>query len=251
METLGRFSQAIAKETELSVLLPTLHRQVENVLGALSSFAVGLYEPESNTVRIPYMVEEGRQLNIPPFPLGEGLSSIVIHSGKPLLLATAQEVNEYSRLHGARQVGEPAKSWLGAPMVYSGQVIGLIIVQDVQRERRFTQEDAHLLNTLAAQVAAVVHNARLLEHSKRQAHQERLAAEISDRIRRSVDMQTILKTTADELARALGARRASIRIGLSGTETGERHSGNGGAAKSSRIDASPDKGSAEEGEKAA
>lgn len=251
METLGRFSQAIAKETELSVLLPTLHRQVENVLGTLSSFAVGLYEAESNTVRIPYMVEEGRQLNIPPFPLGEGLSSIVIHSGKPLLLATAQEVNEYSRLHGARQVGEPAKSWLGAPMVYSGQVIGLIIVQDVQRERRFTQEDAHLLNTLAAQVAAVVHNARLLEHSKRQAHQERLAAEISDRIRRSVDMQTILKTTADELARALGARRASIRIGLSGTETGEQHSDNGGAAKSSRIDASPDKGNAEEGEKAA
>ncbi|MDI6696845.1 MAG: GAF domain-containing protein [Anaerolineales bacterium] len=248
METLGRFSQAIAKETDLSILLPTLHRQVENVLGALSSFAVGLYDAENNTVRIPYMVEEGRQLNIPPFPLGEGLSSIVIHSGKPLLLATAQEVNEYSRLHGARQVGEPAKSWLGAPMLYSGQVIGLIIVQDVQRERRFTEEDARLLNTLAAQVAAVVHNARLLERSKRQAYQERLAAEISDRVRRSVDMQTILKTTADELARALGARRASIRVGLLEAETRGGQPGNGGAAPLSRAEASPDEDSAEEGE---
>jgi GAF domain-containing protein len=65
---------------------------------------------------------------------------------------------------------------------------------------------------LATQVAVVVRNAHLLETSRRQARQEHLVNEISDRIRRHVDLETILKTTTDELGRALGARKATIRI---------------------------------------
>lgn len=213
MATLWQFTKAVSIETNFNSLLRLLHLQIEHVMGALNSFAVGLFEVETNTIHIPYMVEGGKQLSVPPFPLGEGLSSAVIHSQQPLLFSTAEEVQAQSALLGAKQIGDPAKSWLGVPMLYAGEVLGLIIVQDTQRDGRFDNEDAQLLSTLASQVAVVVHNVRLLESSRRQAQQERLVNEISDRIRHAADMQTILKTTADELGRALGARRAKIRIG--------------------------------------
>ena len=68
------------------------------------------------------------------------------------------------------------------------------------------------METLASQVAVVVRNDRLMEAFQRQAQQERLVYGISDRIRRSVDVQSILKTTADELGQALGVRRVEIHI---------------------------------------
>ena len=205
-------SQVISLETEPGPLFRTIHHQAERVMGELSSFAIALYDAPSGAIRIPYMIEDGQVLDIAPFPLGEGLTSILVRTRKPLLLD--EDVETKSRALGAKVQGQPAKSWLGVPMLYSGEVVGAIIVQDIQQEKRFNEEDIRLLSTLASQAAVVVRNARLLEGTRRQAHQERQLNEITAHIRRSADVQTILKTTASELGTALGVRRAHIRIGL-------------------------------------
>jgi len=231
METLWQFTETVAMETDLNVLLRKLHQQVEQVMGKLDSFAVGLFDVATNTVRIPYMMEGGKALDIPTFPLGTGLSSEVICTGKPLLLSTAEEVKSRSAALGSLLVGEEPRSWLGAPIIYGGDVIGLIIVQDTTEEGRFKPWDAQLLSTLAAQIAIVVRNARLLDASRRQARQERLVNEIAGRIRRSADVESILKTTANELAKALGARRATIRISMDG-DGDNGHGANGAPVES-------------------
>lgn len=212
LETFWQISQAISFETDIEDLYVMIHRQVERAMGQVGSFAIVIYEAESNMVQIPYMVEEGKRLQVAPFPLGPGFSSEIIRTRKPLLMFTQAEIDAKTQELNAMQVGEAPKSWLGVPMLFSGQVIGLIIVQDVKEEYRFTYQDERLLGMLATQVAVVVRNARLLDATRRQARYERLVNEISERIRRQVDVEAILKTTTDELTRALGARRATIRI---------------------------------------
>jgi GAF domain-containing protein/HAMP domain-containing protein len=210
LESLWRVSQAASVETDLNAVYSVLHRQIEIVMGSIDSFAIALYDSKTDMIRIPYMVEEERFIEIPPFALGTGLSSIVIRTRKPLLLV--EDVVRRSEELGAVVVGEPAKSWLGVPLTYMNEVMGLIIVQDTQQEHRFGEEDQRLLSTLATQIAVVLRNASLLETSRRLAYQERLINEISARIRRSVDIQTILRTTAEELGTALGAQRTHIQI---------------------------------------
>jgi len=217
LRVFSNISQAISLESDLTPLFETIHHQLESVMGELNSFAIALHEPEASAgqqamIYIPYIYEEGRKLEIAPFPLGEGLTSILIHTRKSLLLS--EDVEERSKELGAKVQGEPPKSWLGVPMIYGGDVIGAIIVQDVLRENRFTVEDERLLNTLAAQIAVVVRNARLLETTSRQAQQEHILNEITARIRRAPDIGSILKTTATELGLALGVERASIRLGV-------------------------------------
>jgi GAF domain-containing protein/HAMP domain-containing protein len=210
LQTLWGISQAIAMETELKPLYQIIQKQIEGVTGKLDSFAIALYEADKNQVHIPYMVEEGQAIDVAPFPLGDGLTSLVIRTGRPLMLVEETERQAFEL--GAKTIGTPAQSWLGVPMIIGGEVIGVIIAQDTHREHRFSEEDQRLLSTLAAQVAVVVRNAWLLESTRQQAQQEKLLNEISDKIRRSVDIETILKTTAEELGRALGAERASIEI---------------------------------------
>jgi len=54
----------------------------------------------------------------------------------------------------------------------------------------------------------------LLEQIRAQAERERILFEISDKIRRTTDMETILATTASELTRAVGATGARIKVGV-------------------------------------
>lgn len=221
LETFWQVSQAISYganptgasgEADIEALYSLIHRQVERAMGEIDSFAIVLYDAETNLVRIPYMVEEENRLYVAPFTLGPGFSSEIIRTRRPLLMFTSAEIDAKTLELQAQQVGEAPKSWLGVPMLFGGQVIGLIIVQDIHEEFRFNAQDERLLSMLATQVAVVVRNTHLLETSRRQARQERLVNEISDRIRRQVDLEMILKTTTNELGQALGVKRLTMRI---------------------------------------
>jgi GAF domain-containing protein len=115
---------------------------------------------------------------------------------------------------GAVVLGKPARSWLGVPLIVGGDVIGAMVVQDVERERRFTEDDQRLLTTLAAQVGAAIRNVQILEKARQQARRERALHEMTSKIRSTVDMRTIMATAAVELGKALNLRRAQIRLGV-------------------------------------
>jgi GAF domain-containing protein len=216
LQTLWNINQAISvtavAEIDLAPLYQVIHDQVVKVMGDFSTFMIILYDNIANMIRVVYAVEENKMLSLPPIPLGEGLSSIVIRTGRPLLLTdnTPEAIQALGVV--AVTFGAAAKSWLGVPMLYGGETFGLIVVQDIEQAHRFGEEDERLLSTIAGQVAVVLRNAKLLETSRKQAEQERLVNEIVGKIRRSVDMETILKTTAEELSTALGAYRAHIQI---------------------------------------
>jgi sigma-B regulation protein RsbU (phosphoserine phosphatase) len=115
---------------------------------------------------------------------------------------------------------------LALPLQWTGRTIGGLLLSRMSSERLFSTEESQLANLLALQVAATIESARLFDQTRRAAEREHLLFEITSRIRRSVDMQGILTTTASELSHALGARRASIKIGASEGSLPEK--GNGG-----------------------
>jgi GAF domain-containing protein len=49
---------------------------------------------------------------------------------------------------------------------------------------------------------------------KNYSARERVLFEITDKIRRTTDMQTILTTTVSELTRAVGANRTYMKVGI-------------------------------------
>ncbi len=204
-------SQAISAETDIYALFRVIHRQISQAMGQVDLY-IALYNPDTQMIHVPYMTEGDELLHVDPFPLGEGLTSILIRTRQPLLLGSNSE--EEAAALGAKVLGMQTKSWLGVPLLVGGEVTGAIVVQDTQQENRFNESHQRLLTTLAGQVAVAVRNASLLEQSRRQAEHDRRLYEISTKIRRSTDIQTILQTTATELGLALRARRAQVEIRL-------------------------------------
>jgi GAF domain-containing protein len=71
-----------------------------------------------------------------------------------------------------------------------------------------------MLGTLGGSLAAIISNARLIEQVRLQVDHERMLFEVTSKIRRSTDMQTIMATTTSELSKVLGARRARIKLDI-------------------------------------
>jgi GAF domain-containing protein len=110
------------------------------------------------------------------------------------------------------QVGGDVRSELAIPMVYRGELLGVLNVES-DHPGAHSENDEELLGTLGGSLAAIIANARLLEQIRQQVDRERMLYEVTSKIRRSTDMQTIMATTASELSKVLGARRAQIKIG--------------------------------------
>ncbi len=87
-----------------------------------------------------------------------------------------------------------------------------------EKTNAYTENDEEMLGTLGGSLAAIISNARLLEQIRSQAERERALYEITSKIRRSTDMQSILAITASELTKAVGAHRTHIKI-----STGEKN----------------------------
>lgn len=210
LQTLSTVSLAVSVETDLNVLYQVIHREVTSIIGQVN-FAIATYDAELDSITVPYMFDGQTTRSVEAFPMGEGLTSILIRTKKPLLVVNDTE--RRTRELGAKLVGKPAKSWLGVPLLVGGEVLGAILLQDLEQEGRFDEDDQRLLETLASQVAVAIRNARLLEATYKQATRQQQLYEITSKIRSSSDISSILETTAIELSKVLGARRARIELG--------------------------------------
>ncbi|MFO3796892.1 MAG: GAF domain-containing protein, partial [Anaerolineales bacterium] len=148
--------------------------------------------------------EETRGLRI---PFGSGITGWVAQQRRPLRIGDVTADPRYI------QVSPETRSEMAIPLIYRGEVLGVLNAES-ERLNAYSESDEEMLSTLASSLAAIIANARLLEQLRRRIERERLLFEITNKIRRSSDIQTILMTTAGELLRILRAEHATIELAL-------------------------------------
>ena len=206
-ESIISINQAVSTSDDLNSFYSTLHEEVRRILGDFP-FVIARYEKETASITIPYMYEDGKVGSLEAFPLGEGLTSILIRRMQPILLV--EDTEKQTEKLGAKIHGKPAKSWMGAPMVVQGKAIGALIVQDVNHENSFDNENLHFLTTLANQVASVIYNVGLLEESRRRTIQLETAAQIARDISGSLNLDELLKKAVNFIRERFDFYHAAI-----------------------------------------
>jgi GAF domain-containing protein len=102
------------------------------------------------------------------------------------------------------------------PLVARGKLVGSVGIDLYTEGSFFTLEQIGLAQTITSQLALAWQNVRLLDEAKRAAQNEALVNDLSNQLQRQTDLNSMLHITATELGKALGARKARIRLG---TET--------------------------------
>jgi GAF domain-containing protein len=148
--------------------------------------------------------------------IGKGITGWVAENREALIVNDVLTDPRY--LPGDQAV----RSEIAVPLIYRGELLGVLNVESDQTNA-FDEHDMDILGTLAGSLAAIIVNARLTER-------QRMLFEVTNKIRRSTNMENILQTTANELSKAMKARRARIELGIKDVVT------------EPSIDANPDNG---------
>jgi len=139
--------------------------------------------------------------------LGDGLVGRIAQTLQPLI------VDDYQTWEGRspRYAGIPYSAIMGVPMLYGGELIGVLDVSEVSpTPRRFTRADLNLLSLFAAQAAAAVHNARLLETTRRRLAELDAVNKISIALRAAQTLDEMLPLLLDETLAVMDSQAGTI-----------------------------------------
>jgi sigma-B regulation protein RsbU (phosphoserine phosphatase) len=202
---LHHITTTAASGTTLDEALQSAVNGLQVTLGG-DRVAILLIDREKKSLEVKAAVGYAEEIYRRTIPIGNGITGWSALHRRPLRVNNVLQDSRYIE-------GSPnTRSELAIPLLYRGELLGGLNVESEQ-VAAYAENDEELLGTLGGSLAAIIANARLLEQIRSQAERERVIFEITDKIRRTTDMQTILATTASELTRAIGATGARIKLG--------------------------------------
>jgi hypothetical protein len=100
---------------------------------------------------------------------------------------------------------------LALPITLRGEVLGALGARRGE-STGWSEDDVALVTAIADQLAQTIEGLRLLDEAQRRAARERLIGEFTDRVRATLDIETMLKTGAREARQALGLPELVVRL---------------------------------------
>jgi PAS domain S-box-containing protein len=147
--------------------------------------------------------------------MGQGVVGAVARDRKPM------RVDDTQADHSSRPLAVDTNSILAIPVVFADQLMGVINIESTTLAM-FDESDQEFVTTVADNMASIVSNIRLLDQVREQIDRQQKLFEISNKIRRSVDIETIMQTSVSEICSAMNIPKATIRITPVVTEEGTK-----------------------------
>ena len=162
LEVIRDVTAEITREIELPHLLRLIQRHAMELVGAVSG---GLYLWNEASQKLVLEAWHGGDpaLDVPR-RLGEGVIGAVAQRRQGII------VNEYRSSPLAHPVflrDGRITAVLAEPLLYRDRLLGVIGVNNAGTDRRFTEEDRHILRLFAHQAAIALENARLFAETTR------------------------------------------------------------------------------------
>ncbi len=198
LATINEIGRAISSALDAEQLAEMIYTQVGKLLDT-RNFHIALYDAEAQTIDVEYLVENSQRQPKVQLELGQGLTSYLISTGEPILLTHG--TTEFLREHDLTLERDPAKSWLGVPMIAEDRAIGAIAVQSFDQENAFDEGHLNLLATVAGQAAIAFQNVSLFEERQRRINELSVLNEMGQTISSSLELKDLLETIHQQVNR--------------------------------------------------
>ena len=119
---------------------------------------IALYNNKDDLLSFPYYID---QHNKPPETSKpkKGITEYVLRTGKASLIDN-KRFQELSKAGEIEVIGIPPKIWLGVPLKLSGNIIGVIAVQNYEDSTSYSESEMQLFTFIAEQIAQAIERKR-------------------------------------------------------------------------------------------
>ncbi len=203
LKALYDISLDIISTHDLPVLLETI---VERAAKLLNASAGGLYlcDAERREVRCVVSYNTPKDYRGTLLKYGEGAAGTVAESGKPLRI---DDYRSWSKRAPVFDQEKPFTALISVPIIWQGDIQGVLHVLDNVEDRRFDDANLELLAQFANLAAIALENANLYEEVQRYAREleDRVAertAQLSGRIAQVEELNRTLAGLLQDLQEA-------------------------------------------------
>jgi GAF domain-containing protein/CheY-like chemotaxis protein len=149
-------------------ILSIIHRQASRIMDTNNMY-VALYDAEKDLVCFELAFLDGTPVDInndkdwQPRPGGQGRTEWIIRHKAPILTYTKADAEAWYRQPGTQEyIGQTFASWLGVPILFGGEVMGVIATYHKTEEYKYDPDDIKILALMGRQAAIALKNARLV-----------------------------------------------------------------------------------------
>lgn len=186
----------ITASRDLPILLQTIVEKASFLLHAQGG-CLYLCNPDQKLVRQVVSYNNPRKNSVEAIPYDQGEAGLVAQSGQPLII---EDYRSWPRRIQSEEEERQIISLVGVPMMWQGQVTGVITVFDVEEKHRFTLDDLELLTMLANQASIAIENSQLYNDERQRAEElyalQETMADISSELELPKLLQAILERSA-------------------------------------------------------
>jgi PAS domain S-box-containing protein len=144
------------KSKNLDQLYQSIHRELGKVVD-VTNFYIKLFNPAKDEILFPYYTDEaqGIEEQMARRKAGVGLTDYVMKKEKGMFLYEEDIVDLVQRKE-VRLFGPLPKIWIGVPLKFENDVIGLISVKCYRSRYTYSTNDLELLDFISGQIAMAI-----------------------------------------------------------------------------------------------
>ncbi|HSK12554.1 MAG TPA: GAF domain-containing protein, partial [Phnomibacter sp.] len=164
LAVINSVQDGLVREMDINGIYVLIGEKIREIFDAQVIDIVS-YDRQKDLIEDKYAYEKG-DLTLLGAREPRGFRKHIIHSGETMVINADWE-------HVARQygndvlIGEQPKSMVLVPLISSGQVSGIISLQNLDHDHAFSDSDIRLINTLANSMSMALESARLFDETKR------------------------------------------------------------------------------------
>ncbi len=216
MESLYQTSRAISSSLEEEVMIRAVLEAVHRTLNC-EYVLLNTVDEETKTINLDHGVWQG-EFDVYPEWLEMSRHSLDAPDIVPDVYRTGR-----TEIIGAWDDRFDREMWekfgqdrflrVFMPVKLRERIIGVVeVAYDKRRKGRIGDDEVQMLSAFMDQASVALENVRLFDQVQRRARQEHRIYEITNQLRRSPDISTILQTAVNELGQTLQVDRAMVRL---------------------------------------
>jgi phosphoserine phosphatase RsbU/P len=138
-------------------------------------------------------------------PVGQGITGTAARTGHPVRVSDVSQDPRYINAI------DSVRSELAVPLMFRGKCVGVLDIQS-RHVDHFTKNQQNILSVLANRLAIAIENARLFQQVRTQAETLLVLNEVSREISSILDMEELLRRTAELVKRVIDYQILSIML---------------------------------------
>ena len=172
---------------------------------------IALLDRASGLVHFPYVIERGVRLEEQPIEL-VGHRRVAIETRQPVVINEDLVAKSIEAGQPAVLSGEVPKSAVFVPLLIGDRGIGLISLQNLDREHAFGEGDVRLLLTLAGSLSVALENARLFDETRQRAAELAIVNDVGQAFADQLDLDALIERLGDQLRDVFEADIAYVAL---------------------------------------